>query len=109
MRMRSTAGLHVRDVLRIPDVGDVEDANAAQPIVAHRTRHTLRAAVETASRAFTRYEQQVPVDRHIALRRRTDEGFYDARRARVGDVPDLEAVVIALEHVVVPEREIRIG
>src|SRR5947207_12434578 len=38
---RSPAGLHVPDVLRTGDVADVEDADAPQPLRAHRVVHAL--------------------------------------------------------------------
>ena len=42
VRVRAAAGLHVADVLRIRDVGDVEDANAAQAVLADGVLHALR-------------------------------------------------------------------
>ena len=50
VRVRAAAGLHVRDVLRVRDVGDVEDPDAAEPVRAHRVLHALAAAVEPAAR-----------------------------------------------------------
>ena len=48
VRVRSAARLHVRDVLWIRDVGDVEDANAANALLAHRRRHALCRRSPTA-------------------------------------------------------------
>ena len=48
VRVRAAAGLHVGDVLRVGDVRDVEDANAAQAILADRLGHALDAAVDAA-------------------------------------------------------------
>ena len=46
----AAAGLHVAHVLRIGDVGDVEDPDAAEPLGADRVLHALGAAVEPAAR-----------------------------------------------------------
>ena len=108
VRVRSAAGLHVGDVLRAGDVGDVEDADAAQPILAHRLGNALDAAVEPPRQSFARHEQQVLVDRDVALRRRADIGHHRRRLDRIGDVVDLEAVVVALDGVLPRERQIRV-
>ena len=42
MRVRAAARLHVGDVLRMRDVGDVEDADAADAVLADRILHALR-------------------------------------------------------------------
>ena len=54
-------------LLGILQVGDVEDAHAAEPLHAHRRGHALRATVDAAARLLDRHEQQVAVDRHVAL------------------------------------------
>ena len=59
--------------------------------------------------AFARHEQQVPVDRHVALRRRAEIRQRQRRLRRVRDVEDLEAVVVALDGVLAGEREIGVG
>ena len=109
VRVRAAARLDVRDVLRIRDVGDVEDADAAQPIGAHRVPHALPAAVEPAAEALARDEEQIPVDGDVALRCRAVERLRQLRAGRVRDVPDLEAVVVALDRVVAGEREVGVG
>ena len=106
VRVRAAAGLHVGDVLRAGDVGDVEDADAAQPILADRLGHALDAAVDPPRQAFARHEQQVLVDRDVALRRRADIRHHRHRLGRVADVVDLEAVVVALDRVLPAERQI---
>ena len=59
-----------------------------------------RAAVEAAGQILARDEEQVLVDRHVALRRGAEVRRLERRLARVGDVPDLIAVVVALNGVV---------
>ena len=53
-----------------------------------------------------RHEQQVLVDRHVVLRRRADVLLRQRRLRRVGDVVDVEAVVVALDRVLARERQI---
>src|SRR2546430_14678711 len=67
VRVRPPAGLDIPDVLRVGDVGDVEDPDAAEPVRADRVVHPLRAAIEPAGHALTRYEEQVLVDGDVAL------------------------------------------
>ena len=102
------AGLDVGEVFRVGDVGGVEDPNPANPVVAHRFLNALGSAVEPAGQALTRDEQQVPVDRYVALRRRAEIRLLEGWPARVGDVPHIESVVVALEDVVAPECQVRI-
>ena len=50
--------------------------------VTHRRVDALRAAVEAAARLLDRHEEQVAVDRHVALAarahdRREQRGFFD--------------------------------
>ena len=101
VRVRAAARLHVADVLRIRDVGDVEDAQTAKSLLAHRVLHALAAAVEAAGESLARDEQKVLVDRHVALRRRAVVRRLERRVARIRDVPDLVAVVAPLDRVAV--------
>ena len=71
--------------------------------------HALRAAVEARAQILARDEEQVIVDGHVALRRRAVEARADRRRGGVRDVPDLVAVVVALDGVVACEREVGVG
>ena len=66
--MRAAAGLHVRQVLGIGNVGRIEDPDAPDPVVAHRVLYPLRAAVQPSGGGFAGHEDQVAVDRHVALR-----------------------------------------
>ena len=67
VRVRPPAGLHVGDVLGVPDVADVEDPDPAQAVMAHRLLHALGAAVEPAAESLARDEEQVLVHRDVAL------------------------------------------
>src|SRR5438105_6658858 len=108
VRVRAAARLNVRDVLRVRDVGDVEDANAANALLADRFLHALAAAVDAARLSLRRDEEQVPVDRDIALRCGAIVPDRQRRVLRIGDVPDLITVVVALDRVLAEEGKIRV-
>ena len=105
----AAAGLHVGDVLRIRDIGDVEDPDPAEPVRAHRVAHALGAAVDPAALALTRDEQEILVHRDVALRRGAEILGLEGRLGRVGNIPHLEPVVVALDRVVAGEGEVGIG
>ncbi len=67
VRVRAAAGLHRRYLARLVEVGDVEDAHAAEALGAHGVVHALPAAVHPPARLLHRHEQQVAVDGHVAL------------------------------------------
>src|SRR5205823_11095959 len=50
VRVRSAAGLNRGDLARLREIGDVEDAHAAEALRAYRRRHTLRAAIDSPAR-----------------------------------------------------------
>jgi hypothetical protein len=54
-------------IVRMIDVADVEDPDAAESFGADGPGHALRAAVDPAAPFFDGHEQQVLVDREIAL------------------------------------------
>ena len=107
--VRTPAGLHVGHVLRVGDIRDVEDADAAQTVVAHSLLHALVTAVEPSAESLAGHEQQVVVHRDIALRGRASVRDHRRRIRRIGDVPDLDAVVVALNGVVAREGEVGVG
>ena len=109
VRVRAAAGLHVGDVLRGRDVGDVEDADAAQPVVADLLPHALVTAVQPPAQALAGHEQQVLEHGDVALRRGTVVRHDGDRIRRVRDVPDLDAVVVALDRVGAGEGEVGVG
>ena len=109
MRVRASARLHVGDVTWMADVRNVKDANAADARRAHRVLHTLAAAVDASRLSFRGHEEQVLVDGHVTLRSRAVVPNLERRVARIRDVPDLVAVVVALDDVLSEKREIRVG
>ncbi len=108
MRVRPAAGLHGGDGLRVRDVADVEDADAAHPVFADRIGHALRAAIETAVEVLPGHEQEIAVDRDVILRVGADVGRDQCGAARLRDVPNLQTVEVALDDVVPRESEIRV-
>ena len=72
VRVRAAAGLHVGDVLRIIDVRDVEDSKSAHTIRLTVSRGASLPQSRRAVGASARDEEQILIDRHIALRRRAD-------------------------------------
>src|SRR5512143_70197 len=106
--MRAAAGLNVGDVPRMRDVRDVENAYAANPLLAHGVLHALTAAVDASRVSLGRHEQQVLVDRDVALRGGAIVADLESRLARIRDIPDLIAVVVALNDVRAREGEVRV-
>ena len=105
----ATAGLHVADVLRVVDVADVEDPEPAQPVLAHGVTHALGAAVQPRRQVLAGDEEQVLVDRDVALAGGADVPGDQLRLARLLDVPHLEAVVVALDEILAGEGHVRVG
>ena len=106
--VRAAAGLHVRDVLRTADVGDVEDANPAEPFVTD-VFASAPLAVQASAQPLAGDEEEVRVHRDIALGRGAHIGNDRDRVGRVGDVPHLDAVVVALDGVVPGEGQVGVG
>ena len=99
MGVRATAGLHRRDLLGIANVGDVKDAHAAEALLAHRLDHALRAAIDAAARLFDGHEQQVAMDRDVALAAGADDRCQQPRALRAFNVVGVEPVEVAHHHV----------
>src|SRR4030088_578915 len=85
--VRSTARLHVADAFRIADVTDVEDADPTQPVLADGVFYALRPAVESRAQVLAGDEQQIPVYRDVALRRRAHVRRFERGVAGIRDVP----------------------
>ena len=109
VRVRTAAGLHTRDVLRVSQVRGVEDADAAEPLAAHGVLHALHAAIQAAAGSFTRHEDEVPIHGDVTLRAAADVLVVQPRRAWIGDVPHLVAVVVALDGILAGEGQVRMG
>ena len=88
---------------------DVEDPHAAEAFLADGLGDALDAAVDAAARLLHRHEQQVAVDRDVALAAGAGDGGEQLRPARVLDVVGVEAVEVADPHVGAGEREVRVG
>ncbi len=106
VRVRAPARLHVGDANRITEIGPIEDADPAQPVMTDGVGDALGAAVGAAVQRFARHEQEVAIHGHVALRSRTDERLVQFRDFDVRDVPDLHTVEVALNDVVTAERHV---
>ena len=109
VRVRPAAGLHRRHLFRPADVADVEDADAAEALAAHRSLHALRAAIDPPARLLHRHDQEMAVDRHVALtagahHRRDQPGLVGSL-----DIVGVEPMIVADEDHVAAEGEIRVG
>src|SRR6185295_11548897 len=67
VRVRPAAGLHLPDLARAREVGDVEDAQAAEALLAYVLAHALAPAVDAAARLLHRHDQEIADDRYVAL------------------------------------------
>ena len=106
MGMRPATGLDVADVPGISNVADVEDPEPPEPLGADRVLDTLSPAVETRGEVLARDEEQVLVDRDVALRAGTDVGGFQGRPAGICDVPHLIAVEVSLDRIVAGEGQV---
>src|SRR2546422_5400497 len=78
------------------DVRDVEETDAAHPVLAHGILHALRAAIEASAEVLAGDEEKVAVDRDVVLGVGTHIEREQRGVARLRDVPHLEAVEVAL-------------
>ena len=106
MGVRSAAGLHLADLLGAREVRNVEDAQTAETLLAHILVHTLTPAVHAAACLFDRHDQEIADDGDIALSARTDYRAEQGWRFRLGEAVDIEAVVIAGDQHIAPERHV---
>ena len=106
MRVRPAAGLHLADLARAREVGDVEDAQAAEALVAHVLGHALTPAVDAAARLFHGHDQEIADDGDIALSAGTDHRAEQGGRLGIGEAVDVEAVVVAGHQHVTGERHV---
>ena len=92
VRVRAAARLHGGHLYRR---ASFEMSKMRTPWKPLPTGRALRPAVDPTARLLDRHEEQVPVDRHLALPARADDGGDDRRSVGIGDVVDLEAVEVA--------------
>src|SRR5437879_12332291 len=109
MRVRSAARLNRRDLARLAEIADVENADAAEQFGADLVLNTLRAAVDAAARLLDRHQQQVAAHRHVAL-----PAGPHRRREQIPLPGDLDAVAVAAVEVAqeasrAAEREVGVG
>src|SRR2546425_4448797 len=104
--MRSAAGLHRGNLLRLSEVADVEDADAAETLRADWRRDALRPAIDSTESLLHGHEEQVAVDGHVALPPGTHDRHFETRFAYVLDVVRVEPVVVAEPEIVPLKREI---
>jgi hypothetical protein len=69
----------------------------------------LRAAIEPSIRHFHGHEEEILVDRHIALAARADHRSHQCGVCRIGDVVDIYSIKIALKEVIALEGEVGVG
>ena len=106
VRVRAAARLHVDDLFRMGHVRDVVDSHADRPVLAHGILNALCAAIRAVAGALGRNEEQVAVDRRIALPRRAYGRVLENGIRGVRDVPHLESAEVALEDVVAAEGQV---
>src|SRR5688572_3599766 len=99
VRVRSTAGLNRRHLLRRAEIADVENADAAEALRARARRGSLRAAVDASAVLLHRQEEQVAIDGDVALSTRAHHRCHKARAPGPLDVEDVEPVEAANEQV----------
>ena len=121
VRMRTAAGLHRGDLLGVLDVGDVENSHAAETVLLRDWhpallfvawgrrrlgRKTLIAAIEASIRHFYRHEQQIFVNRNIALAAWANQRGQQCGLRRIGNVIDADPVKISLKKMIALECEV---
>src|ERR1051326_7692024 len=104
--MRSSASLHRGEQLWMPNVGDIENANAARPFLADRVRYSLHSAIDSRIRRLRRNEKKIAIDGHIALRSRTNVFTAQSRLCGISNIPHLIAAPISLKDVWTGHRDI---
>src|ERR1700693_4352663 len=122
--MGAATGLHGGNLLGIFDVGNVEDAYAAETIflrdgdatflffTGRRRRllgKTLRPAIDAAIGHFHGHEEQIFVDGDVALSTGADQRGEQTGAGRVGNVKNIHAVKISLEEVVALKGKVGVG
>ena len=109
VRVRAATGLHHADLLRIGQVADIENADAAEALWAHVLRHALEAAIQSAAGFLHRHDQQVADDRNVALATRADDRGHQLRHAIVLQLINVKAVVVAGNQHVAGKSHVGVG
>ncbi len=108
MRVRPAAGLHGSELLRIAEIADVEYANASKSFRTDRRRNTLRTTVNASASLLDRHEEQIPMDRYIALSAGTHNGCDHSSIGRIFNRISREPAEIPHKQIVAAECDIRI-
>src|SRR5262245_56815536 len=123
MRVRAAASLHCRYLPGTPNVGNIENPYAAEPLFLRREQRrlflgacerrrpwwkSLYAAIDAAIWHLDRHKHQVLVNRHIPLPARTNHRRYQLGLGGIGDVIDIDAIKITLKQVFSLERKVRV-
>src|SRR5207244_3565932 len=87
---------------------DVEDPDATETLGTDRRLNALRAAVDPPAGLLHRHEQQIAVNRHIALSARAYDRREQPRPLGAVDVVGIESVEAPHEEMISTEREIRV-
>ena len=109
MRVAAAAGLHLADLHRTGDIGDVEDAQAAEPLIADALGYPAQPAIDARAAVLHAHEQQVADDRHVALPAGTDDRADEIRHAVLAEAIGIEAVIAAGDQQVAREGHVGIG
>ena len=109
MGVGTAAGLDRAYLYRPGQIADVEDADPAEPLVADVSGDALEPAVEPAAGLLHRHDQQVADDRDVTLPTRAHNGADLLRQAPFVQPIDVEPVVTAGKHYVVPEGHVGVA
>src|SRR5262249_281010 len=102
------ARLNGSHLLRLPNVGDIENPNAAKTLATDGRLHALSSAVDPTARLFDGHEQQLAVDGDVALPARTYDGDQHPHFFRNFDTVSIESVETPHDEVIPRKRQIRV-
>ena len=108
MGVRTPAGLHLAHLTRRARIGDVENAQPAEALLAHLLVNALASAIDARARVLDRQQEQIAHDGRIALPARTHDRADQPGRLPF-DIVEIEAVIIAHRHEVAGEGEVGVG
>ena len=109
MGMASAAGLHLADLARQRKVGNVEDPDTAEALVADLLGYALQAAVGAPARFFHAHDQEFADDRDVALPAGADRRADQLRHPVGAEAVGIEAVVAPRDHDAVGKSHVGVG
>ena len=107
--MGASAGLHGTDLLGPGQIGNIKNTEATKTLIADFLGDTLQAAVNAAACLFDGHDQQVVNNRDVPLTTRAHDRRGQIRLPVVSQRVNIEAVIAARHHDVIPESDVRIG